>query len=193
MSLVNKNDPLDPKGLVREAYLIEGITSEECRSIFLDWALSLPDAQDARTAIDALIDRHSDVGEGHPLYRALLTWSGLARQQRYEQLFASVLRGSGIVRREVFAGEDERARARGRHGEQSAMGVTAAPPGLDGGLESSPPQDRDGAGYDSPRPRSPGPGRAPQRSSPWRPPPRRPSRSSPMSWCACRRGSRAWS
>lgn len=50
-----------------------------------------------------------DVGEGHPLYRALLTWSGLARQQRYEQLFASVLRGSGIVRREVFAGEDERA------------------------------------------------------------------------------------
>ncbi len=50
-----------------------------------------------------------DVGEGHPLYRSLLTWSGLARQQRYEQLFASVLRGSGIVRREVFAGEDERA------------------------------------------------------------------------------------
>ena len=32
----------DPKGLIREAYRIDGITLAECRSIFLDWALSLP-------------------------------------------------------------------------------------------------------------------------------------------------------
>ncbi|OYX25285.1 MAG: hypothetical protein B7Z10_06855 [Rhodobacterales bacterium 32-66-7] len=32
----------DPKGLVRESYRIEGITPAECRSIFVDWALSLP-------------------------------------------------------------------------------------------------------------------------------------------------------
>ena len=32
----------DPKGLIREAYSIDGITKAECRSIFLDWALSLP-------------------------------------------------------------------------------------------------------------------------------------------------------
>ena len=39
-----KGDPrLDPKGLIREAYRIEGITAAQCRSIFLDWALSLPD------------------------------------------------------------------------------------------------------------------------------------------------------
>ena len=31
----------DPKGLVRESYAIEGISPGECRSIFLDWALSL--------------------------------------------------------------------------------------------------------------------------------------------------------
>ena len=31
----------DPKGLVRESYRIEGITDGECRSIFIDWALSL--------------------------------------------------------------------------------------------------------------------------------------------------------
>ncbi len=31
----------DPKGLVRESFVIEGITASECRSIFLDWALSL--------------------------------------------------------------------------------------------------------------------------------------------------------
>ena len=31
----------DPKGLIREAYAIEGITDGECRSILIDWALSL--------------------------------------------------------------------------------------------------------------------------------------------------------
>ena len=35
-------DPNDHKGLILEAYRIEGITLPECRSIFLDWALSLP-------------------------------------------------------------------------------------------------------------------------------------------------------
>ena len=33
------SDPLDKKGLVYEAYRIDGIVAEECRSIFLDWAL----------------------------------------------------------------------------------------------------------------------------------------------------------
>jgi len=35
-------DEADPKGLVRESYLIEGITLADCRSILIDWALSLP-------------------------------------------------------------------------------------------------------------------------------------------------------
>lgn len=36
----------DPKGLIRESYRIDGITLGECRSIFMDWALSVPvDAQ----------------------------------------------------------------------------------------------------------------------------------------------------
>lgn len=33
--------PDDPKGLIAEAYRIDGITAAECRTIFLDWALSL--------------------------------------------------------------------------------------------------------------------------------------------------------
>ena len=41
----------DPKGLIREAYRIEGITLGECRSIFLDWALSLPDGVEPRGPI----------------------------------------------------------------------------------------------------------------------------------------------
>jgi hypothetical protein len=34
-------DTADPKGLIRESYAIGGIGPAECRSIFLDWALSL--------------------------------------------------------------------------------------------------------------------------------------------------------
>lgn len=47
-------DPDDPKGLVREAYRIEGITLGECRSIFLDWALSLPAGADVAAAAGRL-------------------------------------------------------------------------------------------------------------------------------------------
>lgn len=67
MSLVDDSNPLDPKGLIREAYLIEGITWEECRSIFLDWALSLPDGQDARGAIDTHIDTYGEAEPDHPM------------------------------------------------------------------------------------------------------------------------------
>jgi hypothetical protein len=35
--------PDDPKGLIAEAYRMDGITIGECRSIFLDWALSVPE------------------------------------------------------------------------------------------------------------------------------------------------------
>ena len=31
----------DPRGVIFEAYRIEGITGPDCRSIFLDWALGL--------------------------------------------------------------------------------------------------------------------------------------------------------
>ena len=58
-------DPHDPKGLVRESYAIEGITEPECRSIFLDWALSLPPDADTRPHVLALLDRHG--AEGHPM------------------------------------------------------------------------------------------------------------------------------
>ena len=39
---MKKGDENDPKGLISEAYNIDGITAGECRSIFLDWALAFP-------------------------------------------------------------------------------------------------------------------------------------------------------
>lgn len=45
--------PDDPRGLIHEAYRIDGITIGECRSIFLDWALSL--SGEVREAIPRLL------------------------------------------------------------------------------------------------------------------------------------------
>ena len=59
--------PDDPKGLIREAYRIEGIGPEECRSIFVDWALSLDG--DLRAAIARLLAAHG--AEGHPMTAVL--------------------------------------------------------------------------------------------------------------------------
>ncbi len=64
-----KGDTLDPKALIREAYRMD-LELEECRSVFLDWALSLPDGADARAAIATLLERHE--GEGpHPMSQVL--------------------------------------------------------------------------------------------------------------------------
>ena len=58
-----KGDYNDPKALIRESFNIEGINIEECRSIFLDWALSLPNDVDAKKIIPLLIDKYNDKKE----------------------------------------------------------------------------------------------------------------------------------
>lgn len=57
----------DPKGLVRESYAIEGITAPECRSIFLDWALSLASGTDLREAARVLIAHYALQRPEHPM------------------------------------------------------------------------------------------------------------------------------
>jgi hypothetical protein len=74
------DNPNDPKGLVRESYRIEGITYEECRSIFLDWALSLPDGAEARPRIEGLLEQYRTDNPDHPM-TAVLT-EGLEKAQK---------------------------------------------------------------------------------------------------------------
>ncbi len=66
---MKKGDASDPKGLIADAYRIEGITDGECRSIFLDWALSVPVGVDMQALIGALLARHGE--EGHPMTAVL--------------------------------------------------------------------------------------------------------------------------
>ena len=61
-----KGDHNDPKALIRESFNIEGIKIEECRSIFLDWALSLSNDADARKIRPLLIEQYGDKQE-HPM------------------------------------------------------------------------------------------------------------------------------
>ncbi|MFL4471386.1 hypothetical protein ACERZ8_16435 [Tateyamaria armeniaca] len=65
--MIAKGDSHDPKGLIYEAYRIEGITKSECRTIFLDWALSLPDALTPVAAIDVLLAQYGDAHDSHPM------------------------------------------------------------------------------------------------------------------------------
>ena len=61
----------DPKGLVRESYLIEGISLGECRSIFLDWALSLPVGADVVPPLNHLIATYVAANPDHPMNEVL--------------------------------------------------------------------------------------------------------------------------
>ena len=65
-----KGDYNDPKALIRESFNIEGINVEECRSIFLDWALSLPNDVDAKKIIPLLLKKYNDKKE-HPMLLTL--------------------------------------------------------------------------------------------------------------------------
>lgn len=61
----------DPKGLIHESYRMPGIKTSECRSIFLDWALSLPEGMDTRDAIEALIVHLGSHRPDHPMTKVL--------------------------------------------------------------------------------------------------------------------------
>ncbi|MEL7167020.1 MAG: hypothetical protein AAGL96_16240 [Pseudomonadota bacterium] len=61
----------DPKGLIYEAYRIDGITKPDCRTIFLDWALSLPSDLTQEAALMALLQRFAGVHPEHPMTQVL--------------------------------------------------------------------------------------------------------------------------
>lgn len=60
----------DPKGLIRESYNIDGITAGECRSIFMDWALSLPVDAETRAPLLYLIETYG-TNTDHPMTTVL--------------------------------------------------------------------------------------------------------------------------
>ncbi len=64
----------DPKGLIHDSYHIEGITIEECRSIFVDWAISLADGAVAKEHLAALVAEYGH--RDHPMTSVLVEGLG---------------------------------------------------------------------------------------------------------------------
>ena len=50
-----------------------------------------------------------DLPESHSLVKRLIDWNDLAGHRRFEHLFAKILDDSGVIRRELFLKDDERA------------------------------------------------------------------------------------
>ncbi len=68
---MKKGDENDPKGLISEAYKIEGITAGECRSIFLDWALGVPVERDTQDVIKDVLSVYEKGAPKHPMTATL--------------------------------------------------------------------------------------------------------------------------
>lgn len=65
--MARATDDTDPKGLIYESYRIEGINASECRSIFLDWAMSVPNGAKTAELIARLLERYEDAHPDHPM------------------------------------------------------------------------------------------------------------------------------
>jgi len=61
----------DRKNLLRDTYAIDGISAPECRSIFLDWALSLPQDATPTDAIRLALSLYEADHPDHPMTQTL--------------------------------------------------------------------------------------------------------------------------
>lgn len=69
--MANSTNTPDPRGLIRESYRIEGITEGECRSIFLDWAISVPVGEESAEHVRALLQKYEPCAPDHPMTQVL--------------------------------------------------------------------------------------------------------------------------
>jgi len=81
----------DPRGLIREAYRIEGIDDGQCRSIFLDWALGITLGENMVAKIRNLLEHYEGDFPDHPMTAVLR--EGLAKGEDPKR------RGGAMARR----------------------------------------------------------------------------------------------
>lgn len=67
-----KGDARDPRGLIKDAYRIDGISAAECRTIFLDWALGVSGQLDTKSEVQALLVQYADEPVDHPMTQTLI-------------------------------------------------------------------------------------------------------------------------
>jgi len=63
----NPAKDVDPRGLIFESFRIDGITEQECRSIFFDWALGLDSGENLQDSVRRLHQVYAAEKQGHPM------------------------------------------------------------------------------------------------------------------------------
>ena len=66
----------DEKGLIFEAYNIENIDLNSCRTIFFDWVVSLDPNMNQGKAINELLEAYSSRFPNHPMTELLIEGLG---------------------------------------------------------------------------------------------------------------------
>jgi len=66
MAVLKGNLEIDPRGMIYEAYRIEDIVIEECRMIFLDWAMNTPQG-DMQDYLSQLLAEYETDNPNHPM------------------------------------------------------------------------------------------------------------------------------
>lgn len=71
---------IDARGVIHEAYRIEGIGEAECRSIFLDWAMFAPDAVPVAECLTTFMRVYGTQHPDHPMTQVIE--QGLSRENQ---------------------------------------------------------------------------------------------------------------
>ena len=66
MAVFKGNLKIDPRGMIYEAYRIENIVIEECRVIFLDWAMHTPQGN-MQAYLAELLGEYQKDNPDHPM------------------------------------------------------------------------------------------------------------------------------
>lgn len=64
------NLDIDPRGMIYESYRIEGISIEECRMIFMDWAFQAAKT-DMKDDLETLLSEYRNGNEDHPMTQVI--------------------------------------------------------------------------------------------------------------------------
>ena len=97
MAVYKGNLAIDPRGMIYESYRIEAVTIEECRMIFLDWAMNDVPVGDMSAHLRVLLGEYEAANPAdHPM--TLIIKEGLAGA-------AGKKRRGGAARRRVVNDE----------------------------------------------------------------------------------------
>lgn len=78
----NEVSELDPRGLIFESYRIDGISQEQCRSIFFDWAMGQNAGAGSLEHIKALLSHYTPEFPNHPMTDVLREGMGKSQAPR---------------------------------------------------------------------------------------------------------------